>query len=246
MYSTPESADEIPNWPSEAIENAISLFSEKQQGRLSVIDVGAHRGETFESFYRSVPQLSYLGFEPNPDSFHALQSLIREQADNNQILCFEKAVGPVSGRVAFRVTKASEVCGVLMPEEELRSRVPSGDHELMETIDVDQVSLDEFLREQNIEQIDILKVDAEGYDLEVLLGATDALRKNRIDVVVCEVFFVKYRQNQAYFWDIARHLEDCGYRFFNLFDTRNTGQGRLYTGNGVWVGPKMALELGFL
>jgi hypothetical protein len=89
-------------------------------------------------------------------------------------------------------------------------------------------------------------VDAEGYDLEVLRGAASALREQRIKVVLSEVFFVAYRQGQCYFWDIASYLAEMDYRFVNLFDTRDTSQGRLYTGNGLWVSRDVAAANGYL
>jgi hypothetical protein len=60
------------------------------------------------------------------------------------------------------------------------------------------------------------------------------------------VFFVKYRENQAYFWDLATEFANLGFLFVNLFDACNTSQARLYTANAIWVSPRLALELGYL
>ena len=60
------------------------------------------------------------------------------------------------------------------------------------------------------------------------------------------MFFVKYRKNQCYFWDIASYLQKYNYSFVNLYDTRNTSQGRLYTGNGLWISNDLAQKNNFL
>ncbi len=246
-----ETMNEMKNesWPSEALRTATELVAEDgKAAKLSVIDVGAHQGETFQHFSDLIEgEFDYYGFEPNPESFTELEGVVSPQRDDRRsVTCFPAAVGASAGSVLFRVAKASEVSGVLVPESELLIRVASGDHELKEAIDVPQICIDDFLAKQKIASVNILKIDTEGYDLEVIRGAQASLRRGIVDVVVCEVFFVRYRENQAYFWDIASVLAELGYSFVNLFDSRNTGQGRLYTANAIWVSPRLSVGLGYL
>ena len=46
--------------------------------------------------------------------------------------------------------------------------------------------LDEFCREQNIAFIDFLKMDVEGYEMEVLVGSGEFLSKKKINVIQFE------------------------------------------------------------
>lgn len=248
---TTEMIDEMKNesWPSEALRAATELVGKVgKAGKIAVIDVGAHQGESLEHFSDLIPgKFDYYGFEPNPESFTELEGFVSLQKDDRQsVNLFPAAVGAAAGSVLFRIAKASEVSGVLVPESELLIRVASGDHEIKEAIDVRQICLDDFLAEQKIARVDILKIDTEGYDLEVVRGAQASLRRGIVEVVLCEVFFVRYRENQAYFWEIATVLAELGYSFVNVFDTRNTGQGRLYTANAIWVSPRLSVELGYL
>ena len=177
----------------------------------------------------------------------ATARLGRKRANRNTVnFVFPVAVGAKAGRVIFRVANASEVSGILSPEAELLDRVPTGDHGLKATLEVEQICIDDFITEKQLAKVNVLKIDTEGYDLEVVRGATESLRQGVVDVVVCEVFFVKYRENQAYYWDIATELENLGFSFVNLFDARNTEQGRLYTANAIWASPSLSLKLGYL
>lgn len=237
------------NWPSEALKFAAGLVHSIESGReWCVLDVGAHKGETFRHISSLIPgRLRYFGFEPNPESFQALAELEKSKHDTDQFVSFSSvAVGAKAGRVAFRVANASEVSGILSPESELLNRVPAGDHALKSMVEVEQICVDDFISDENLTKVDILKIDTEGYDLEVIRGAMQSLGRGLIDVVVCEVFFVKYREGQAYFWDIAAELGKLGFSFVNLFDTRDTGQGRLYTGNAIWVSPALSAKLFYL
>ena len=237
------------DWPSEALRCAADLVQATEPGqRICVLDVGAHRGETFRHISSLIPgALSYFGFEPNPESFVLLVDLEEKaQTAKRSISFFPVAVGAKPGLVAFRIANASEVSGILRPEAELLDRVPTGDHGLKAALEVEQICIDDFIAEKQLARVNVLKIDTEGYDLEVVRGATESLRQGVIDVVVCEVFFVKYREHQAYFWDIAIELANLGFSFVNLFDARNTGQERLYTANAIWASPSLSLKLGYL
>lgn len=191
--------------------------------------------------------LDYFGFEPNPECFPELAELERGKRNKDLVVSFSPvAVGAKPGKVAFRVANASEVSGVLSPESELLKRVPKGDHGLKSMLEVEQICVDDFISEKNLTKVDILKIDTEGYDLEVIKGATDSLRSGLVEIVICEVFFVKYREGQAYFWDIAAEMAKLGFLFVNLFDTRDTDQGRLYTANAIWASPALSAKLRYL
>jgi len=237
------------DWPSEALRFASELVqSANPNGTICVVDVGAHRGESFRHFSDLIPgDFTYFGFEPNPESFATLSGLAESSSYSARSVSFlPTAVGATSGSVTLRITNASAVSGILVPEPELLKRVPNGDHELKETVEVDQICVDDFIEQNHLGTVGVLKIDTEGYNLEVVRGASNSLRQGLVDVVVCEVFFVKYRENQAYFWDLATEFANLGFLFVNLFDACNTSQARLYTANAIWVSPRLALELGYL
>ena len=64
---------------------------------------------------------------------------------------------------------------------------PEGEVRGVETVDVD--TLDNFLRRLDIERVGILKIDAEGFDMEVLDGGRDALSNGIAQFVIVEVGF---------------------------------------------------------
>lgn len=232
-------------WPSSGLERALKISFQPGLQNPVVLDVGAHYGESLPVIDKTKRGLlKYYGFEPDPDSFLVL----RREALRFGILpthVFQVAVGDSNSTVTFHKTQASAVSGVLKPEPELSVRVPSGDHRILAEIGVQQVKLDSFAADRKISRIDVLKVDTEGYDLRVLEGATALLEGGRIRVIMTEVFFVKYRQDQSFFWDIAALMHQFDYKFVDLFDIRRTQQGRLYTANAIWVCEDVAIDQGY-
>ncbi len=238
----------IANWPEEALKAAFDQLKLKEGEAPRIIDVGAHKGETFLSIYKHFQDnFSYWGFEPNGPTYQELIKNVGSFVKEGQIDFFEKAVGPENGIVKFLKTQDSAVAGMLPAVEGLNERVPAGDHKIEEELEVEMISIDQFFGKHSADQsYHILKVDTEGFDLDVLKGSSTLLDKGAFQVVLTEAFFVPYRQKQAYFWDIATYMEKKGYQFLNLFDMRNTGQGRLYTCNAVWVSPNLAAQNNFL
>ena len=232
-------------WPDLALKESIKML--RESNHFSIIDIGAHYGETFETIAKNIKsKITYFGLEPDPDTYKIfLESVSKNDNHHVDLKALNLAAGPTSGELDFIKTKADAVSGLLKPQEGLSERVPSGDHEILDIFKVKVTTIDEIIDTEKV-SIDLLKVDAEGYDLQCLEGCKKSLENKLIDVIMCETFFVKYRQGQSYFWDIAKFLESYGYLFHNIFGNRNTGQGRLYTANGIWVSPKIAKEKNFL
>jgi FkbM family methyltransferase len=229
-------------WPEAALAAGMNLLQKSVSEKTVIIDVGAHRGESLKSFDKNAKRAYvYIGMEPNPDAFADFKKVADEiKSEKSEVHCLTAAVGNKDGKVKFLKTKESAVGGILPPAKGLAERVPTGDHLIAEEFEVDLITVTSLVKKFNLTSIDLLKIDTEGYDLEVLKGAIEVIEAKLPKIVITEVFFVPYRQDQAYFWDIAAFMEKNGYHFVNLYDTRDTSQGRLYTGNGLWVSPEIA------
>jgi FkbM family methyltransferase len=236
------------DWPEAALGAVLKLLQQSLSEKMIIIDVGAHRGETLRSFNKNIKKaFLYIGMEPNPDAYAVFRNVAAEiKSDKAEIHCLTYAVGNRDGKVKFLKTNESAVGGILLPVKGLAERVLTGDHLIAQEFEVDLVTVTTLVKKFNLTSIDVLKIDTEGYDLEVLKGAIEVIVAKLPKIVIAEVFFVPYRQDQAYFWDIAAFMEENGYHFVNLYDTRETTQGRLYTGNGLWVSPEIAALNNFL
>jgi FkbM family methyltransferase len=133
----------------------------------NAIDIGAHVGN-HTVFLAGVLGAHCLSFEPNASNF----SLLRHNVERNglQQLCTLRnaAVGATKGR-GRAIDGAEGNSGMARVE-----RVPDGD--------VPIVSIDDVVVSGS--QVDLLKIDVEGWELEVLRGGEGTLNKSRPVVYV--------------------------------------------------------------
>ncbi len=169
------------------------------------IDVGANVGDWLGMVSDAMHGRTFaaLAFEPSRSAFDALEGRFRGEP---RITLFNVALGAESGSLSFfEETNAGR--GSTLVADFMRTNGTS------RTVTV--TTLDAALREADWTYVDLLKTDAEGYDLQVLRGARDALAARYAGVV-------QFEYNRA--WQLAGDtlraaytlLEGSGYRVFVL------------------------------
>lgn len=126
--------------------------------RATVIDIGASFGPFALEIARRFPEARVLAYEPFPGSFSLLkENIALNRIDNIQ--AHHLAVAAAPGRLGLHLSGNDPV---------LFSTATSGS----QSIEVEATSLDAILAEQGIDRCDLLKIDCEGCEYEVLLGAS--------------------------------------------------------------------------
>jgi FkbM family methyltransferase len=65
----------------------------------------------------------------------------------------------------------------------------------------------------------LLKVDVQGFELEVLKGAASIL--NNVEVILLEVSFFRFLQNAPDFYDVLAYMKNIGYVVYDIFSGIN-------------------------
>ncbi|MDQ0394795.1 FkbM family methyltransferase [Labrys monachus] len=160
------------------------------------IDVGANVGP-YTLLMASLPAVNKVhSFEPSPKAFEHLQSNIVANKLVQRVVLHKKAAS--SNIHAARFGIANDLSGT-------NSIVDTSIHSLQSfssQIDVDCVTLDEVVKESG--RVIGLKIDTEGHDLEVLMGAKSILTNNR-----CILQIEGYDDTAA---EIMELLQPLGYR----------------------------------
>ena len=179
---------------------------------ITYVDVGAYVGDVFLKLAgsRQIKVREAHLYEPNPTSYQALTSKL-ESCRLPTLHAYHLAVGARPEILHFNA--AQSMTRVVEPEQ--------GSPQISNTFTAHSVSLDEQARLFTDQKINLLKIDVEGRELDVLMGATALLQAQRIDMLYIEVGFNGQGTQQTYFADIDRFLQDKGYRVFRLYEQMN-------------------------
>jgi len=179
----------------------------------TIFDVGANIGQSALKFRDAFPSSQIYCFEPVASTFSILQEAV---AVDRNTSCHRLALGSAAGTAEIYVTSHDTMSSLVKPD--------SFQH--TETVPVSTV--DQFAGEHGISRIDLLKIDAEGYDLEVLRGASGMLKSGAVSFVLVEVGFYQ-DSSHVLFDDVRNLLHESGFYLFGIYDQQPewTGENRL-------------------
>jgi FkbM family methyltransferase len=199
----------------------------------TVFDVGANKGQTllqFRPFFRSA---HVYCFEPDPEVFFKLEDIARAV---DGVSVFNMALGSFDGERTLYCNVASEGNSLLRVSQKITEDTAPGWLRPMTEKPVAVHRLDTFCCERSIERIDLLKLDTQGYEAEVLRGATRLLNQKAVKLVLAEVQFSEYYENQAYFDDVYAVLKASRYRLVDLYQKFRAEDQSLTACDALFVG----------
>ena len=121
------------------------------------------------------------------------------------------ALGSKSTELKFFENSCSDMSSFLSPGKD-----HWGEIENVITVQVDTV--DRYCRQHSIREIDLLKIDTQGYDLEVLRGAEQMLSQSLIKSVLVEITFIEIYQGAPRFDEVLSFLLNSNFRLISLYD----------------------------
>lgn len=186
------------------------LHNEHAQKPFQVIfDVGANVGQAAFQLREMFPKSCIYSFEPITTVFEELKKNFQRDVNffpYKLALGAQKKWVDVFLQSKTRYHSLSE--GLNIPDPETQNR--------KECVEV--VTLNDFCKEHNIEQIDFLKIDAEGFDLEVLKGSKALLEHKKIRCIFIEVGFnPDLDPRYTSFFEVNEFLKPYGYRLRSIY-----------------------------
>ena len=200
---------------------------------LTIVDVGAHHGDSVNEFMSLYPKSRIFAFEADRVNYGRL---CRRYLDEPRIHMFNAAVGQEDGHAQLHRNNYDATHSLLpFNASEINRWADASDfrREGVETVDV--IALDTFCRERGVEQVDIMKLDIQGSELMALKGAAGLLNKHDIRSIFCEVEFRQLYEGQPLFWAISAYLMSFGYHFFNIVSPKVSEMGVLCWADAIFV-----------
>lgn len=180
------------------------LFDLVREGD-TVIDVGANIGVMSLNFAsRCGPSGRVIGFEPDPVNFDRVTANIKLNKFNN-IRIENLALADKPGRLKlFRIDPRNPGMNRFLPPNQQRG----------EAIEVSVATLDEFIAENPMERIDLIKIDVEGFEMNVLKGARATISRWRPKLYI-EVINASLKANGASARQLLSWVAGLNYRIIH-------------------------------
>lgn len=183
-------------------------------GKSNVIfDVGANRGNTTLKYLQLFPKATIHSFEPFADSYEILSNLYNK---NLNVHINKFALSNDIGSTILNINKSTDTNSFL-ESKKIGANSDKGYVSVGEIL-VDTNTIDNYCSENNIKEIDILKIDVQGSEIKVLEGALDMLRAGTIKLIYIETYFKQQYVDQPLFHDISKFLYSHNFLIQNIYD----------------------------
>jgi FkbM family methyltransferase len=179
----------------------------------TVLDVGANAGGTARLFRSAFPGSTVHAFEPSASTLARLREAV---AQDPAIRVHPVAVGATDGTVTLNVNAFDGTNSVLASAPGIGRYAPAALCELVQTEQVPMVRLDTFCSREGLQTVDLLKVDVQGFELDVLKGCGAMLSPRRMRGLFLELLFVPAYEQQTWADDVMAFVRGKGYRLFGF------------------------------
>lgn len=191
-----------------------------------IFDVGANDGTATKRWSKYFPKAKIWAFEPVKSTF---DKLVMQCENNDMVSCFNMALGAMPQKKEIRLHERYADLNSLVDQNMNHSN--AANTEIVNVESLDNISCDE---DQLL--IDLLKIDTEGYDLEVLKGGQSMINENRIKFVYTETGFHQRNLRNILFSETLEYLTIREFDFLGLFemDLRHITQHTQF-GNALFI-----------
>lgn len=192
-----------------------------------VVDCGAYQGDWTKKCKRVFPEARVLMIEPQKGK--------------------QSSLAGVQARFAPTVDYVSCLVGEANKEQVAYFEMETGSSILEELSDVPRKivnypmrRLDDILKDKGFEGAQFIKMDLQGYEIEALKGAPEALKQ--ADLVMLEVAFIPYNRNAPFFDEIVQFMKNRGFVLYDIIDLQRWKANTLHHVDALFVKSGSALR----
>ena len=222
--------------------NAIHRFIfEKivKKNELIIFDIGAHDGGSIVRFENIFPDAEIFSFEPTKKLYDKMSKLSTKK---NKI--FNYALSNFDGEKKFcqyeyQSGKTNSFYPMVENSKYKYQRTKSNNEtEAIKSVKVKK--LDTFLEENKISNIDLLKIDTQGAEIEILKGAEKILNSKNINVIELEYILGIAHEFRSSLYELEEMLHKNNYKLIaienagNIISISNFQTNLIYVTNEIF------------
>jgi FkbM family methyltransferase len=179
-----------------------------------IFDVGAHEGQSASKYNFEFPNAPIYSFEPFRDAYN---KIIEKNIPN--VIALNMGLSNEKGSQKFYINLGSQTNSLLELGQDAKE-IWGGFSGLTADKEVlcEFNTIDNFMLEEKIDQIDFLKLDVQGAEYKVLQGARNALENKKIKLIQLEALIGEQYVGQKTIAYYVQELADFDYKLKNISD----------------------------
>jgi FkbM family methyltransferase len=186
----------------------------------AVIDIGANVGDWSRAAAAVFQSSQFFMVDGNPDNEGRLRAAQRDIPNSQYAV---HLLGPErrDGVPFYSMGSGSSV----LPEFTSFER---------RTIQLRMTTLDELLKEVRISPPALMKLDVQGYELEILRGGNQALQ--RCEVVIAETTLIPFNEGAPLFAEVVKFMDEAGFVVYDFCgQARRSSDHALFQADVIFV-----------
>ena len=178
-------------------------------------DVGAYKGIWISKYLKKFPNLIAYLIEPHEKSYLYLE----EKFENYENISLFKIGLSNSNEIRkVNINTKSYTNSFLEFDKDVSKSWKYEQFENLYKEEVKMQKLTDFVQENNIPRINVLKLDVQGYESRVLNGASNLLKEDLIDLILLEVIIIPTYKNQSKVSEIFNIFDSYDYSLYGIYD----------------------------
>ena len=189
-----------------------------------IFDIGGHKGESISFFLKNFDVNRIISFEPSPTNFEKLKKntlKFEKKHKNTQIFIENFGIGQKKEKLKLK--QHSESSSSTINDFNVESNYLKRKNKFLNLknnffreVDINVITLEDYIIKNDIKKIDLLKIDTEGYEFDVLRGLKDKL--SLVGFLMFEHHYDDMLKKKYTFKDINKLLKK--YNFKKIFKSR--------------------------
>lgn len=183
----------------------------------TIVDVGANHGGWSRIATAVFPQANFVLIEPQAEMSPFLDNLC---AGNPKMQWILAGAGATEGELALTIW--DDYQGSAFLTDEVHQMVP-----FTQRRQVPIITLNSLIAAQQMDMPDFVKIDVQGFEMEVLRGATRCL--GQTELFILEAFLYHPQNARPNFYKIVSFMESYGYAVYDFTDMAHHPQSGALT-----------------
>lgn len=185
---------------------------------VNAFDVGAHKGETIDYLTKLKNLKKIYSFEPQDIVF---KDLLKKYQKNKKVVLNKIALSRDIKRKKFYINELSSTSTFSKINKKsiwlkIKNKILNKKNSIKESVIVKTLTLDKYAELKKINNIDLLKIDTEGHELDVLKGCLKSINKNKIKYILIELHSSKMYENYSK-QEIEKFLKKNNFKIIKKF-----------------------------